>query len=717
MPNEKAVKEISKLTATLNVLLREKVSRFCLYVGTHASVTPEGRSAAGELRRRVLRGEFGPNLSEAHLNALPDASLEDEFTAAWAGLPQDIRSRLIRQVSLELPIMEGHHALASILDTGCFNLVITGNTDTLIEDALLQANVPRARWRVLLNGLHPPEFIRDALINPDCDFFILKLCGDVLNSGIYSTSAGEIEKSVPPMIRQIKPFLVRPMVLVGYGFLDDYIFQFLPPQTDKIYHIGTAKPPGDWNFYRLFSKQSLTNIIDEDLNFEGFCNLFSRRLSVFQNVEAYGLSVTPALVEKVAGDAEESELLVELIDTEKSKPVPKQQEGDEEPLVVIVPSVGSQNTLLTMKFDDRRQMSFDLKGKIPYEGAGVELWQTDIEQLNMIVSDLGRDIAAYYRLKDQGSRATWRRRAKLEGQRLYKDLIGAHQDLSKQFAVAQRITRHPEVLTLSFVGPRNYLGMPYELLHDDNVPLVVRYPLCRQVMGVAPRRSQDFDSFVHILKRDGEPVRVLLIGSNTGGISADAEVLELRELLESRWRAPPKIQVDICLTQEASFSEVAARLEHCPYHIVHLAGHARFDPQNVEESGLLFFEKKGQGGKVKVLNARRLAQLFNDSQTMLCYLSCCVGAMIGSGQLLRDYDYLGTMDGVVSAGVPYVLGYRWYVTDGGSRRFAKHFYERLVEAPHLPEQAALHARQQVYGDDGQDETWTSPIIVAQNVRS
>jgi CHAT domain-containing protein len=118
-----------------------------------------------------------------------------------------------------------------------------------------------------------------------------------------------------------------------------------------------------------------------------------------------------------------------------------------------------------------------------------------------------------------------------------------------------------------------------------------------------------------------------------------------------------------------------------------------------------------------VLNARRLAQLLDDSQIMICYLSCCVGAMVGSGQLLRDYDYLGIMDAVVNAGVPYVLGYRWYVTDSGSRRFATHFYERLVKAPHLPEQAALHARQQVYGDDGQDETWTSPILVAQNVHS
>ena len=100
---------------------------------------------------------------------------------------------------------------------------------------------------------------------------------------------------------------------------------------------------------------------------------------------------------------------------------------------------------------------------------------------------------------------------------------------------------------------------------------------------------------------------------------------------------------------------------------------------------------------------------------MFCYLSCCVGAMVSSVQRLRDDDYLGVMDAVIQAGVPYVLGYRWYVTDSGSRRFATLFYEKLIGERNSPEQAVLYARSQLYGNDGNDETWTSPILVSQNV--
>lgn len=724
MPTERTVKDISKLTAILNEQRRKGMPLFCLYVGMHASLTPQGQPAAEELRHRVLSEQFGAGLSEQELALLDENRREEEFAATWARLPRKIRSQIAREV-MELPATDGHSALATILGTGCFNLVITSNTDMLIEDALVRERVQRSRWRVLFNGLHSPQFVRDTLLNPGCDFVILKLCGDVIN-GIYSTSREEIESSVPPLIRAAEPFLSQPMVLVGYGLIDDMIFRLLPKEREVVYHVGTAKPPGDWSFYEHFPSERRVDITDADLTFEGFCNLFARRLSVFQNVEAYGLPVTSSVVERVAGNAEESDFLVELLDKEHAQPEPGQSPDEDEQLVVFLPdpvaknvaaAAGppAQNTVFTVKLDERQQLSFDVKGKISYESTGGELWRADADDLNTLVSDMGRDIAAYYHLNDQGSRVTWRRRAKREGQRLYDEMLRAHDDLSKQLAVARQVTKHPEVLTLNFVGPRNYLGMPYELLHDNSVPLVVKYPLCRQVSGVTPNWPQTFDSFMRSLGSDGRPLRALLIASDTGGITPDAEVRAVHDLLRAKRPAPGDLQVDVVSTQDASYGEVVRLLENCPHHVVHLACHAQFDPEKPEDSGLLFYEKKGGGGKVKVLSARRLAQLLGGSQTMLCYLSCCVGAMVGGGQLLRDNDYLGVMDAVVQAGVPYVLGFRWYVTDAGSRRFATHFYERLLDLPRVPEQAVLYARRETYGDAGVDETWSSPILVAQNV--
>ena len=627
MPKENAVKEINRLTANLNELRRAGDPGFCIYIGTDASMTSEGHSAAEELRRSVLCGPFGENLSDEELQALDKSFLEERFSTAWQRLAMGLRNLLVREATLKLSSTEGHNDLAAILQTGCFNLVITSNTDTLIEDALLQAGISRSHWSVMVNGLHPSDVIRDELQKPGGKFVILKLCGDVYSRS-YSVTTREIVRSIPSLISAIEPYLSRPMIVTGYSAIDDEIFKQFPKPRDIVYHIGTNSPPGDWNFYKHFLPEQRVDILDEELTFREFCNVFARRLDIFKNVEAYGMPVTPAVVEKIRGNADESEFLVELIDNEQraqlEQPLPVLDQ--EEPLVVLTDLLN----VFTIKFDNNQLLSFDVKGKISYESERAVTWPVDVDELNTVMNDLGRDIAAYHRLNDQGGRNTWRRHAKREGRHLYDSLMRSNESLSKQFEVARQIMRRLDVLSLNFVGPRNHLGMPYELLHDNSVPLVVKYPLSRQVSGIASQKSQKLDSFINAAQRDRKPLRALLIGSDTGGLSADKEVTALGDLLQQTW--PGKADIKVLTTNEATLSEVEKLLTRCSYHLIHFAGHAQFDCEKPENSGLFLFKDKNRRGGVGMLSARHLAQLLAQSDTMFCYLSCCVGAMVSSGQ-------------------------------------------------------------------------------------
>jgi CHAT domain-containing protein len=230
------------------------------------------------------------------------------------------------------------------------------------------------------------------------------------------------------------------------------------------------------------------------------------------------------------------------------------------------------------------------------------------------------------------------------------------------------------------------------------------------------RHSQTFDAFVRGLRRSAEPLRVLLIASDTGGLRVDEEVAQLEKILKvSAKSAGLTVATERMLTDTASLGELERRLQSNPYHVIHYAGHAEVDEQSPENSGLIVFKDKRRSGGRTILTSRQLAQLLAGSQTRLVFLNACVGAWVGAERTLRDNDYLGLMDAVVTAGVPYALGYRWSVTDSGGRLFATSFYERLLGAPAAPELAVLQARSRVYGRNGEDETWTSPILVAQNV--
>ncbi len=79
---------------------------------------------------------------------------------------------------------------------------------------------------------------------------------------------------------------------------------------------------------------------------------------------------------------------------------------------------------------------------------------------------------------------------------------------------------------------------------------------------------------------------------------------------------------------------------------------------------------------------------------------------------MLDDDFLGVAEGIINAGVPSVLGYRWPVSDEGAMLLATAFYESLVKQGHL-DTALLDARREVAMLDRDDITWLSPILIMQ----
>ena len=92
------------------------------------------------------------------------------------------------------------------------------------------------------------------------------------------------------------------------------------------------------------------------------------------------------------------------------------------------------------------------------------------------------------------------------------------------------------------------------------------------------------------------------------------------------------------------------------------------------------------------------------------FLSCCVGVAQGDPVKLEDNDFLGIGDGILRAGVPSVLGYRWLAMDSGSSKLATSFYRALAEHGEL-DSALLAARNEQPLDD---RSWISPILIVQS---
>ncbi|MBN1564240.1 MAG: CHAT domain-containing protein [Anaerolineae bacterium] len=372
-------------------------------------------------------------------------------------------------------------------------------------------------------------------------------------------------------------------------------------------------------------------------------------------------------------------------------------------------------TVVTIQNAADRSMTFRVSGSRLFHGPRVEGWQVDFGTLNVQMNDLGRFIAMYHQQDDDAGRESWRYTAREIGGHLYQGLLNADPMLARELMRARRFTRPMDTLTLAFAGPRDYLSVPYELLHDRFGPLALRYPICRQMTGVPAHTRESFWALIARLREAGEALRVLLVSSGAWLVAADEEIASLEtDLRASADRANLPLEIDVVYTGSMGLDGIRAALRQ-PYHIIHYTGQVYHDRANDQNSGLLFgAAHEPRTGQI-LIPVRELVDLLPAGATRLFTISACLGPQEWDGITLSAGDHLGVMGAFVEAGIPAVLGFRWHVTNQGRQQFVQQFYERLLADPFVPEYAVLHARQVAHQRDGQDETWASPLFVTQHL--
>lgn len=202
---------------------------------------------------------------------------------------------------------------------------------------------------------------------------------------------------------------------------------------------------------------------------------------------------------------------------------------------------GRAKCILTIHYSWHRVQSFSFEGAVNYPGESRSL-KLDLDDLNDELQEIGDDIFDFHKLlrlsssdqakeQYQEKRDRWRSKAILRGQELYTQIIGTNTQLVEQWGHAKQAVGLEKDMVVRFRGPRTYLGMPYEMLHDGQAPLVACYPLCRQVEGVGPKgKSQTFSSFLERLK--DSHLKVLLIASESG--SSLEEIRLIHDLVQEK---------------------------------------------------------------------------------------------------------------------------------------------------------------------------------------
>jgi CHAT domain-containing protein len=397
----------------------------------------------------------------------------------------------------------------------------------------------------------------------------------------------------------------------------------------------------------------------------------------------------------------EKEELVELVTP--TKPVSAQ----EDVLVELVETV--ETTIFTIKMEPGYKVSFTGEKSASEEAKDLNIY---IGDLNEMTQEMRDRVTRYHNQSESDERTknltSWRRRIRQEGKNFYRDFIQEYSEMRNALEKAQQ-TIKPENLTLAFEGPRADLGMPYELLCNGDIPLVFRNPLCR-IVSDAPRAPQSFDASMGRLQKRRSPLKILLIGAGKQDTASDQEVTYLYgRITQQAQNVGIRPKIDVIRPDKTTYDRVTQQLKSNLYHLVHFVGQGIFN-ENAGNDASLTLKRNDLNEEQVILTMAELVNLLNKRDMLLFYLGNCVGVWTDSEANTHNSTYLGAMDAIVHAGVPYVLGFRWHVMEERGRLFATYFYDHLLLPPFVPEHAVWYARKKI-GET--DETWTSPVLVSQ----
>jgi len=368
----------------------------------------------------------------------------------------------------------------------------------------------------------------------------------------------------------------------------------------------------------------------------------------------------------------------------------------------------TKKSLMYITLDKNYDFQVELRGVETFVGEGGHC-DIDLEQIRRRSRNLGQYLVG----TDQ-----WRFEAKSLGQLLYEKLFKASPTLIGRYSAAQA-RGLPKDLRIYFRGGREFIGLPLELLFDGREYIALRHPLARTVSDITlagAQAMQPFSAHLDALASKGERLRILLVEANTipPREHVPKEIDELTALFQQELRRPlVEKEVTVVRSQEATYEEMARLIEVGQFDIVHYAGHGLERDKTPEQNALVLW--KGEGSrKLMPMPAYALVDTLRDSSVQFFYLSSCLGAVTGANWQLWDNDFLGLVDGVIQAGVPSVLGFRWAVNDAGARLFAGAFYRSLFgEANGVLEDAVFRARREQARARRDDPTWLSPVLVTQ----
>ncbi len=289
-------------------------------------------------------------------------------------------------------------------------------------------------------------------------------------------------------------------------------------------------------------------------------------------------------------------------------------------------------------------------------------------------------------------------------------------DLMYRLFLPESIQEYLRANLCSLTISTNDLELPWEFMYynhtpdvqeDDSPPnddvenfLCLSRPIARRLMG----RPLPTDRAT----RSNRPAKrqFLFIANPTGDLpGAENEVNAVVEALKQNWA--DQIEVTLLAREAASGRQLNQLLRSDRFDVIHYSGHAFFDDNDPDYSGLLLHNRE-------IFFADKIRRLLGGRP--LVFLNACESARSSNeGRTTSGLSYnlqkpaQGLAASFVYGGALGCLGSLWPINDLRAAHFAVEFYNHVLEGQMIGE-AMRRARVRIKGDQPNEITWAAFVL-------
>lgn len=237
--------------------------------------------------------------------------------------------------------------------------------------------------------------------------------------------------------------------------------------------------------------------------------------------------------------------------------------------------------------------------------------------------------------------------------------------------------------------------LPWELMYKadtgDFLGLSPRTPIVRYLE--LPRAVRPFGL--------PETLRVLAMAPEPAGQPA-LDLQSERRNLETLERSVRGL--DVVFVASPDLGSLRRSLRDREVHVLHLMGHADFDPHTGQ--GVIYLQRPD--GAAEPVAAESLVAVVKDFPTLrLVVLNACNTARAGGSGGASAFS--GLAPALMRAGLPAVLAMQLPISDGAAIAFSEAFYERLVAGDPL-DAAVAEGRQAIHSRPLRTAEWALPVL-------